>query len=261
MHNYITQIVQKANDIVKQLNLDMSANQKHPLHTVTCRQTNLFKQKLSENQFHVIAEIKRHSPSKGALAKINDPTELAKQYVIGCASAISVLTNEVGFNGSIEDMSQVIDAVKSSNTQVLRKDFIVDKVQIAQSVLYGANAVLLIVAVTKQKTKELLETCKQYNIDAIVEVHTKEELDYALSIGAEIIGVNNRNLTTFEVDTNTAIKLKQFIPDNIISIAESGISTVELAKQYRSIGYNAVLIGEALVKSSNPAKMIQEITQ
>lgn len=218
-----------------------------------------FKKALQSKPVSVIAEIKRKSPSKGKLSTICNPIELAMDYIDGGAKAISVLTDPYGFNGNINEMHRIANAIKNTNIVVLRKDFILDKIQITESIAYGANAVLLIVSALGNKTEMLLNYCKTLNIDAIVEVHTHDELDYAIEIGSEIIGVNNRNLSTFEVDTENAIRLKPFIPEHIVSVVESGIRSLELAQQYTNAGYDAVLIGEALVKSTNPKLFINKV--
>jgi indole-3-glycerol phosphate synthase len=147
--------------------------------------------------------------------------------------------------------------LSATNCAILRKDFIIDKMQIAESIAAGADAVLLIVCVLKEKTKELLDTCTTLGIEALVEVGSKEELDFALEIGATLIAVNNRDLTTFEVNTEKAIQLKKHIPDNITSVVASGIDSKDLALQYKQCGYNAALIGEALVKSKDPKQLIK----
>jgi len=218
-----------------------------------------FKNALQSKKISVIAEIKRKSPSKGDLAIIPNPAELAADYMSGGASAISVLTDTHGFNGDIHEMQEIANKAKDTNVAILRKDFILDEIQIAESAAFGANAVLLIVAVLGNKTETLLTYSKTIGIDALIEVHNREELDYAVEIGAEIIGVNNRNLLTFEVDVENAVRLKSFIPDHIVSVAESGIHSLELAQQYASLGYNALLIGEALVKSTTPKLFIDSI--
>lgn len=206
----------------------------------------------------VIAEIKRQSPSKNHLAEIADPVALAKSYSEGGAAAISVLTDSQGFGGSIDDLKNVAEALSSTPVVTLRKDFIIDRSQIAEAVLAGADAVLLIIAALNEKTGELLDVARSMNIDAVIEVMNSEELNYALSLSPEIILVNNRNLTTFEVDTNSAFQLKASIPDSVISIAASGVDAPQVASQYFDAGFHAVLIGEALVRSNNPAQFIHE---
>lgn len=218
-----------------------------------------FKQTLSGNGLSVIAEIKRRSPAKGSLAAIDDPIQLSRKYLEGGASAISVLTDKDYFSGTIKDLQKISALTQTTPCVTLRKDFIIDVVQIVEAIAAGADAILLIVALLKQKTQLLLEIAKKLNIDVLVEVHNRAELDYALSIGAEIIGVNNRNLDTFNVDIQTSHNLIKHIPSKILKIAESGIHSAQSAQQLYQAGFDAVLVGEALVTSPNPALLIAQM--
>jgi indole-3-glycerol phosphate synthase len=218
-----------------------------------------FKSALLNTQPAVIAEIKRKSPSKGELSTITDPVKLANQYAHGGATAISVLTDTYAFNGCIEDLRQVATALQNTPVVVLQKDFILEPIQMDYAINAGANAILLIVSVLKDKTQRLLQAAKLRQLDVLVEVHDLAELDYAISIGADIIGVNNRDLTTFEINPDNALQLKPRIPAHIVTVAESGINSVSAAKRYIDAGYQALLIGEALVKAENPASLIQQI--
>lgn len=217
-----------------------------------------FKHALRNSTLSVIAEIKRRSPSNGLLAPIHDPVALVKNYVDGNASAISVLTEEKFFNGNIKDLSQIAAALNNHVTPLLRKDFILDEIQIAESIAAGANAILCIVAALGKKTKTILDAARALKIDVLVEVIDHAELDLAINSGAEIIGINNRNLKTFEVDTERSMQLVRDIPDHIIKVAASGITNPAIARQYYQAGFDAVLIGEALVKSANPKQFIME---
>ncbi len=260
MHNYLINILAEQEKVVQRLynNADAFIGEimqgKHQREN-----TNKFSQALKKTGLSIIAEIKRQSPSKGHFADIKDPIELAQQYINGGANAISVLTNKSGFNGDIEDLQHIAKLAAATECAVLRKDFIIDELQIAESIAAGANAVLLIACVLKDKTEHLLKTCHKLGIEAVVEVSNQEELEFALSIGASLIAVNNRDLTTFAVDTNRAIDLKKYIPDSIISIAASGIANTATAVKYQSCGYDAILVGEALVKSNDPKAMIQQM--
>lgn len=218
-----------------------------------------FKKALLNSYPAVIAEIKRKSPSKGDLAEIRDPVSLAQAYMTGGAAAISVLTNAEGFKGSLQDLQAVSAALQNTPVPILRKDFILEASQVEESLAYGANVILLIVSVLKEKTHDLLKLARSIGLEVLVEVHTREELIYALSIDADIIGVNNRNLQTFEINPEQAIELKPHIPASVLSIAESGIRSVSDAQKYLSVGYQGLLIGEALVKSKNPAQLIRDI--
>jgi indole-3-glycerol phosphate synthase len=222
---------------------------------IQAEKNNLFKNALSSLTLAVIAEIKRKSPSKGMIAPIVDPVELAQRYISGGANALSILTDKLFFGGDIQELNQVKDRINSS-VPILRKDFIIDEVQIAEAVAAGASAILCIVAVLGSKTKKLLAYAHSLGLDVLVEIHDEQELDIALESGADIIGINNRNLTTFVIDTERSLQLVDKIPHSIIKVAESGITTPEMARVYHQAGFNAVLIGEALVRSSSPEQFI-----
>ncbi len=252
MHNYLKKIITDTQQTIADLKKS-SVIQKNQRHS-----DKSFKQQLSQPGINVIAEIKRCSPSKGDLAPISDPIELATAYASNQVAAISVLTN-AAFKGSLNDLQKVSNHLNSSPIAVLRKDFIMDEQQIFESIHYGADAILLIVAVTQEKTSDLLEICRQAGIDALVEVANQAELTYAVSIGAEIIGINNRDLNSFAVDTQKALQLKPHIPDSIIAVVESGIDSPETAKPYIDAGFNALLIGEALVKTPSVTTFMQAL--
>jgi indole-3-glycerol phosphate synthase len=215
-----------------------------------------FKQALKEKKISIIAEIKRSSPSKGTLGSINDPMQLAEQYIIGGASALSILTEELYFHGNLADLRKV---ALHSPVPILRKDFIIDPIQLKEALIAGASAVLLIVSLLKEKTALFLKEVKTLGMEALVEVHTYDEVMMALDAGAEIIGVNNRNLSNFIVDLKVAEDLAHFLPSHVVKVAESGIHTREDAKRMQDAGYDALLIGEALVKSKDPVGLIQEM--
>jgi indole-3-glycerol phosphate synthase len=205
---------------------------------------------------HVIAEIKRKSPAGGEFASITDPLALAQQYIAGGACAISVLTDHLFFGGSLQDLEKIAHAADTKNTLILRKDFLIDPIQLYESILYGADMVLLIVAALGDQLPAMLQKTKALNLAALVEVYRQDEIQKAVDAGAEIILVNNRNLKTFETNTETAFQLAPYLPKNTINIAASGIMEMDLAKQYHRAGYAAVLVGEALVRSDNPAEWI-----
>ena len=255
MHDYLKAIIENKKDEVIKLKTTFHSEK------ILNAPKKSFKKALSGTSVSVIAEIKRKSPSKGHLAEIVDPVELAKKYVAGGAAAISILTDKFAFNGSIDDLQKVAHELRDVPVAILRKDFILDPLQITQAVAAGANAVLLIVTVLADKTKDLLQVAHSQGIDALVEVHNQKELDYAVKIGADIIGVNNRNLTTFEIDSNNALNLKPYIPDHVITVAESGINTLADAKRFAEAGFDAILIGEALVKADNPNDFIDNINR
>jgi indole-3-glycerol phosphate synthase len=210
---------------------------------------------LQSSKLSVIAEVKRSSPSKGALAKISDPAELALRYQAGGATAVSVLTEGRKFGGSLVDL----DAVRSAiNIPILRKDFMVDDYQIFESRAHGADIVLLIVAALSDlQLSEFYAIAKSLGMQVLVETHTLEEVERALSLDPEIIGVNARDLTTLKIDLGAFDKLAKAIPAGKIKVAESGISSVAEVISYRKSGAEAILVGEALVKDGDPAQMIQ----
>ncbi len=224
---------------------------------IAVHKNNVFKNALRSSYLAVIAEIKRKSPSKGLIAPIKDVTELAQHYIYGGASALSILTDKTFFNGSIEDLSRVKNEI-SASIPIIRKDFIIDEVQIAEAKVAGADAILCIVAVLGNRTKKLIAYAHSLGLDVLVEIHDENELHIALDSGADIIGINNRNLNTFIVDTNLSLQLVEKIPNSMIKVAESGITTPAMAREYYQAGFNAVLIGEALVRSEDPEKFIME---
>jgi len=205
----------------------------------------------------VIAEVKRRSPSKGLLDEITDPLYLVRQYINGGASAISILTDSYGFGGNVEDLENIANAYARTSIPFLRKDFLIDPIQIGEAMIHGADAILLIVAVLGDQLNMMLEKAQELGIDALVEVHTPQEAEQAVAAGAKIIGVNNRDLRSFQVDTKRAFEILKYLPESVIKIAESGITEPSLAKEYYDAGYAAVLVGEALVKSTTPAEWIK----
>jgi len=204
------------------------------------------------NEMSVIAEVKRSSPSKGALAEISDPAELAIKYQSAGAKAISVLTEQRRFNGSIADLVSVRSAVK---IPILRKDFMVDEYQFYEARAHGADLILLIVAgLSKSQLSDYYALSTELGMKSLIEVHTHDELEAAMEINPEIIGVNSRNLKTLEVDPAAFKDLLPRIPGNIIKVAESGISTRADVIFAEEAGANVILVGEALVKAGDPIK-------
>ncbi len=197
----------------------------------------------------LIAEVKRASPSAGLIADRFDPVEVAAGYEAAGADAISVLTDERFFQGHLDHLRAVRAAV---DLPILRKDFVLDDVQIYEAAAAGADAVLLIVAaLTQDELVSFLEVATICQLDALVEVHTLEELDRALDTEARIIGINNRNLGTFEVDLATTETLSEEVPAGILLVSESGIRTAEDSRRVRACGADAILVGEALMRSNN----------
>lgn len=205
----------------------------------------------------IISEVKRSSPSKGALAAIPDPAALASTYEAGGASVISVLTEQRRFNGSLADLDAVRAAV---DIPILRKDFIVTPYQIHEARAHGADLVLLIVAALEQNVLvSLLERARSLGMEALVETHSRLEALRAMEAGASIIGVNARNLKTLEVDRSTVEQVIDVIPQDIVAVAESGVANAHDVFEYAKWGADAVLVGEALVTSGDPRASIQDM--
>lgn len=206
----------------------------------------------------LIAEVKRRSPSKGELAEIREPATLATEYASGGANAISVLTEERRFGGSLADLDAVRAAV---DTPVLRKDFIVGDYQVHEARAHGADLVLLMVsALAYPDLTRLYGLVRSLGMTPLVEVHNEAETNRALDLGAEVIGINARNLKTLEVDASTFERLVPRVPAERIRIAESGILGVEDAQRYADAGADAVLVGEALVRAADPRALVADLT-
>ncbi|MBW6434057.1 indole-3-glycerol phosphate synthase TrpC [Actinoplanes hulinensis] len=205
----------------------------------------------------VIAEVKRASPSKGALADIPDPAELAGEYAAGGARCISVLTEGRWFGGSLDDLAAVRAAVR---IPVLRKDFVVSSYQVHEARAHGADLVLLIVAALEQNVLVgLLERIESLGMTALVEVHNEEEADRALEANAKVIGVNARDLRTLQVDRSVFERIAPGLPQNVVKIAESGVRGPHDLIRYASAGADAVLVGEGLVTQKSPRDAVAEL--
>ena len=205
----------------------------------------------------VIAEVKRASPSKGALAAIADPAALAADYEAGGARVISVLTETRRFGGSLDDLAAVRDAV---GVPILRKDFIVSSYQLWEARAYGADLVLLIVAALEQNALvSLVERAQSIGLVPLVEVHTAGELERAMAAGARVLGINARNLATLEVDRRVFAQLVPHIPDGVIKIAESGVRGPHDLLAYAAAGADAVLVGESLVTGKDPRSAVADL--
>jgi indole-3-glycerol phosphate synthase len=206
----------------------------------------------------VIAEVKRRSPSKGELAEIADPAALARRYAAGGAAAISVLTEERRFGGSLADLRAVRAAV---DTPLLRKDFLVEPYQVLEARAAGADLVLLIVAALDDETlRRLHDLARELGMATLVEVHDEAETARAVELGAELVGVNARNLKTLDVDQDTFGRLAPLIPDDRVKVAESGIFGPVDVKRFVAEGARAVLVGEALVKDGDPEGAVHAMT-
>jgi indole-3-glycerol phosphate synthase len=215
-----------------------------------------FKAAISGKNCAIIAEVKCASPSRGRLVENFDPLTIAHTYEKNGAAAISVLTDEKYFQGRKEYLTQIKQKVQ---LPLLRKDFIIDSYQVYESRVIGADCILLIVAVLGNRLKDFIGLAQEVGLSQLVEVHTRAELDLALAAGAEIIGINNRNLDTFVTDINTCKELAQFIPQGKIVVAESGISRREDIESIMKAGIHAFLIGEALVTATDIGKKLREL--
>lgn len=222
-------------------------------------ETRGFRSSLMQPGLSVIAEIKRRSPSKGDLFITLDPSVLAREYQEGGAACISVLTDEENFGGSTEDLQKARAAVK---LPVLRKDFTVDERDIVDARLMGADAVLLIAsALSTGELERFFSLSRELELDALVECHDEAELEMALAVGADLVGVNQRNLFTFEVDQDRAARLAALLPNDVVAVAESGIRSPVDAAALREAGYAAILVGETLVTSENPTAAVAALRE
>ncbi|BAU24169.1 indole-3-glycerol phosphate synthase [Caldimicrobium thiodismutans] len=214
---------------------------------------------LEKENFTIIAEIKRASPLKGSLRADFNPVKLAESYIKAGAKAISIITEEFFFYGSLEYLAAVRVL---TNLPLLRKDFIFDPIQIEEAKAFGADFVLLIADLLSfEDLRELYGYTKKLGLSALTEVHSEDNLEKALSVGVDVIGINNRNLKTLELDPDHAYKLLPLIPKGTPVIAESGISTPEEAKALKKAGFKGVLIGTALVKSENPGLLLNKMVE
>ncbi len=216
-----------------------------------------FQSSKKSSKMKVIAEVKRSSPSKGELAPILDPVGLAVDYQAGGAAAISVLTEGRRFKGSLADFAQVRAEI---DLPMLRKDFIVTEYQVMESRAYGADIQLLIVAaLTDSQLQDFYQLNSELGMATLFEIHTMEELERAMNLSPQIIGVNSRNLKNLEVEFSNFETLIPQIPDSVVKIAESGISSVAQVKELKELGADVILVGESLVKNSDPKEMLAKL--
>jgi indole-3-glycerol phosphate synthase len=211
------------------------------------------------DQISLIAEVKKASPSAGVIVENFDPLNQAREYARGGAQALSILTDEKYFGGHLSYLRDIRTQV---DLPLLRKDFMVHEYQIYESVLAGADAILLIVAALDDQTlRKLYETAKTCQLDVLVEVHDLPEMERALELGADIIGINNRNLKTFEVSLEVTEQLAEEIPSEVVAVSESGIKTGEDVRRLKASGINAILVGETLMRASSVKAKIEELLE
>ncbi len=207
----------------------------------------------------IIAEVKKASPSKGVIREDFDPVAIARDYVMHGASAISVLTEERFFQGSLLYLEKIRDAVTEP---LLRKDFIMDPYQLFEAKAFGADAVLFIAALLDAKLMtDLIEQAKALSLDTLVEVHNEAELEAAVQSGAQLLGINNRDLKTFEVNLSTTEKLAPLIPPGMPAVCESGIDSLEQIRRVEQWGIRAFLIGESLMRATHPGQKLRELLE
>jgi indole-3-glycerol phosphate synthase len=218
-----------------------------------------FRKALEPDGVNIIAEIKRASPSKGDIRVDLDPAALARAYQAGGAAAISVLTEQDFFKGSMEDLKI---ARASCELPVLRKDFIFTEYQVAEAAAIGADAILLIVRTLAEDTlTDLIAAAKACKLDALVEVHSEADLELALRCGADLIGINNRNLQTFETGLDVEVRIFQAMPADVMAVAASGIFGIDDIRVNRRVGLHNFLVGESLVRSDDPATFLAELRE
>ena len=216
-----------------------------------------FEEALRRDGMSFICECKKASPSKGIIAEEFDYLEIAKEYEAAGADCISVLTEPKWFLGSDRYLEEIAKAV---NIPCIRKDFTVDEYMIYEAKLLGAKAVLLICSILDEgRLREYIDICDELGMSALVEAHDAKEIEKALESGARIVGVNNRNLRDFTVDTSNSINLRKMVPGDVIFVSESGIKTPEDVVQLRSFGVNAVLIGEMLMRAEDKKALLSEL--
>ena len=258
MADFLATIVEHVKSQVEQRQREVPASvlRERPLFQTPTRG---FVERIAGNSRRIIAEIKRASPSKGLIRVDWDPVAVARDYASHGASAISVLTEERFFQGRLSYLEQIRGAV---DIPLLRKDFIIDPYQLTEARSYGADAVLLIAALLDpSRLKELREQATALSLDSLVEVHTEEELNAAMKAGAQLLGINNRDLKTFEVNLATTERLAPMVPVGMPVACESGIDSVEQIRRVEKLGIRLFLIGEALMRAAQPGKKLRELLE
>ena len=254
----LDEIVAKTNERLEESKKEKSLEElKQEVRQLEITQDFPFKEALRGDEISIIAEVKRASPSKGMIAEDFDYLAIAKEYELAGASAISVLTEPYFFKGSDDYLREIAENV---SIPVLRKDFVIDEYMIWEAKLLGTSCILLIVSILSiVELKKFLDLAHDLGLSAIVETHDGDEIRTAMNVGAEIIGVNNRNLNDFTVDIENSISLRRCVSGDVIFISESGIKTPEDVRKLKENDVDAVLIGETLMKSDDKKAMISEL--
>jgi indole-3-glycerol phosphate synthase len=258
MADFLSTIVEHVKSQVEQRQREVPAPvlRERPLFQTPTRG---FARNLEGDSRRIIAEIKRASPSKGLIRNDCEPVAIAQEYASHGASAISVLTEERFFQGSLLYLEQVRSAV---HLPLLRKDFVVDPYQLIEARSYGADAVLLIAALLDPSLlKELREQATALSLDSMVEVHTEMELNVAMKAGAQMVGINNRDLKTFEVNLATTETLAPLVPAGVLAVCESGIDSSQQMRRVETLGIHVFLIGESLMRAIEPGKKLRELLE
>jgi indole-3-glycerol phosphate synthase len=243
-----------------------SAKSQAPLHSIAERARaakdlghSLTKALKRLDRVNIIAEIKKQSPSKGIIREDFDPRWIAESYERAGAAALSVLCEEDFFGGSLSHLSIIRGRV---DLPLVRKDFIFDEYQLFEAVLAGADAILLIVAILDNKLlSKLIGLAKEIGLDALVEVHSEDEMERAVDAGASTIGINNRDLTTFVVDLEVSYRLARLAPKGTLLVSESGINSIESINQLQAAGFNGFLVGEHLMRAKDPGEALKDLMQ
>jgi indole-3-glycerol phosphate synthase len=253
---------QKLEEILKEKKQEVARLKRETLRVMDdeLRPLRDFKSAISiPDRINLIAEIKFASPSAGMIRKETDPETIGRIYETAGASAISLLTDKTFFHG---DLAYLPSLKKAVSIPVLRKDFIIDEIQVRQAYHYGADAVLLIARIlSAEHLKGLIGLSRELGLTPLIEVHDREDLDKAIDCEAEVIGINNRDLDTFVVDTNATFHLAPLVPEGVVLVSESGINNQEDIRALKGAGINAVLIGSALMKSDNLVKKTKEMVE
>jgi indole-3-glycerol phosphate synthase len=256
MAEFLATIVEHVREEVERRRREIppSALRERPLFYAPARS---FANTLTGDSRRIIAEIKKASPSKGVIREDFDPVEIAKDYATHGASALSVLTEERFFEGSLSYLAAIRHAVA---VPVLRKDFMLDPYQLIEAKSHGADAVLFIAALLDPSLlRELREQATDLCLDALVEVHTETELDSAVNSGAQLIGINNRDLRTFEVNLATTERLAPLVPPGVLVVCESGIDSVDQIRRVEKLGIHIFLIGESLMRAPEPGRKLKAL--